>query len=122
MCEPRARAFLEAWNAGDLDEAMRFVAEGAVYEDAAGRRHEGRAEIRAAFEPTFAGTSGRARFEVEAVHAAAGAVTMTWTCELSTPAGARRWRGVDVLEFDERGLLTRKLTYAKARLVLVTPG
>ncbi|XXX79856.1 nuclear transport factor 2 family protein [Sorangium sp. So ce134] len=45
--------FCDAFNRENLDEAMTYFHENAVYVPMDGKRHQGRAAIRAAFEPQF---------------------------------------------------------------------
>jgi ketosteroid isomerase-like protein len=125
--------FNDAFNRGDLDAVMTFFADDAVYRPGDGQEHRGRAAIRAAFAPQFAGRFGAMRFDVEdtLIDAAAGKATTRWICrhDLGGDAGRRMsplfrlairarygrrvgWRGVDVFHFDDRGRITGKFTYA----------
>lgn len=54
------------FNRDDLDAAMAFFADDAVYDEFDGRRHVGRDAIRAAFVPQFRGDFGRIRFHESA--------------------------------------------------------
>ena len=129
----RLEAFNAAFNRGDLDEVMAAFAETAEYLPGDGSRHVGRAAIRKAFEPQFAGAFGAMRFDLEDqfVDEQARKATSRWICrhDLSGKHGARvspflklfirarhgarvGWRGVDVFHFDGAGLITGKYTYA----------
>jgi len=101
---------------------MAFMAEDAVYEEFTGAINRGKAAIRAAFVPQFRGDFGKMRFETEDlfVDAAAGKALIRWVCRLETRRGPAGWRGLDILHF-ENGLVTQKLTYARAKVPLLEP-
>jgi len=126
-------SFNDAFNRNDLDAVMTFFAEDAAYLPGDGSRHQGRAAIRAAFAPQFAGAFGAMRFDVEdeLVDEAARKAAVRWTCrhDLSGAHGRRmspllrlfirtrygqrvRWHGVDVFHFDAAGKICGKFTYA----------
>jgi ketosteroid isomerase-like protein len=112
--------FTDAFNRDDLDGVMAMVAEDAVYEEFTGTVSRGKAAIRAAFEPQFRGDHGKIRFETEDLFAdaATGKALIRWVCRLETRRGPARWRGLDILHF-ENGLAKQKLTYAKAKVPLL---
>jgi len=112
--------FTEAFNREDIDEVMSYFAEGAIYDEFNGARSEGRAAIRAAFEPQFAGAFGTMRFHTEDVFldVAAGKALIRWTLTLEEPARAGAYRGLDILHF-AGGKLTEKHTYCKAKVPLI---
>lgn len=112
--------FTEAFNANDLDGVMAMMAQDAVYEEFTGAVSRGRAAIRAAFEPQFRGDYGTMRFESEDLFAdaATGKALIRWVCRLQTRRGPAGWRGLDILHFED-GLVTHKLTYAKAKVPLL---
>jgi ketosteroid isomerase-like protein len=112
--------FTDAFNRDDLDGVLAMMAEDAVYEEFTGTVSRGKEAIRAAFEPQFRGDFGKIRFETEDLFAdeAAGRALIRWVCRLETRRGPARWRGLDILHFDH-GLVTRKLTYAKAKVPLL---
>jgi len=114
--------FTDAFNQNDLESVMAFMAEDAVYEEFTGAINRGKAAIRAAFVPQFRGDFGKMRFETEDlfVDAAAGKALIRWVCRLETRRGPAGWRGLDILHF-ENGLVTQKLTYAKAKVPLLEP-
>jgi ketosteroid isomerase-like protein len=112
--------FTDAFNRDDLDGVMAMMAEDAVYEEFTGTVNRGKAAIRSAFVPQFRGDHGKMRFETEDlfVDAAAGKAMIRWVCRLETRRGPAGWRGLDILRF-ENGLVTEKLTYAKAKIPLL---
>ena len=114
--------FTDAFNQNDLEGVMAFMAEDAVYEEFTGAIRRGKAAIRAAFVPQFRGDFGKMRFETEDlfVDAAAGKALIRWVCRLETRRGPAGWRGLDILHF-ENGLVTQKLTYARAKVPLLEP-
>jgi len=114
--------FTDAFNHNDLEGVMAFMAEDAVYQEFTGAISRGKAAIRAAFVPQFRGDFGKMRFETEDLFmdAAAGKALIRWVCRLETRRGPAGWRGLDILHF-ENGLVTQKLTYAKAKVPLLEP-
>lgn len=113
--EDLALRFTEAFNRDDLDGVMAFMAEDAVYDEFTGTQSRGKAAIREAFVPQFRGDFGRIRFHTEDlfVDPETGKVLIRWLCTLETPETTRRWRGLDILRFED-GLVKEKHTYAKA--------
>jgi ketosteroid isomerase-like protein len=112
--------FTEAFNRNDLDGVMAMMTEDAVYEEFTGVVNRGKAAIRAAFAPQFRGDYGTMTFDSEDLFADAttGKALIRWACRLQTKRGPAGWRGLDILHF-EGGLVTRKLTYAKAKVPLL---
>ena len=113
--------FTECFNQNDLEGVMALMAEDAVYEEFTGAINRGHAAIRAAFVPQFRGDFGKMRFETEDlfVDATTGKALIRWVCRLETKRGPAGWRGLDILHV-EHGLVTQKLTYAKAKVPLLT--
>ena len=107
--------FTEAFNRDDLDEVMSLLSEDAIYDEYDGRRHSGKAAIRAAFEPQFRGDYGRIRFRTEDlfVDAPAAKALIRWRCEIEKSGRTRFWRGLDIVHVRD-GLVVEKHTYAKA--------
>jgi ketosteroid isomerase-like protein len=112
--------FTEAFNANDLEGVLALMAEDAVYEEFTGTINRGKAAIRAAFVPQFRGDFGKMRFDAEDlfVDADSGKALIRWVCRLETKRGPAGWRGLDILHV-ENGLVTQKLTYAKAKVPLL---
>jgi ketosteroid isomerase-like protein len=113
--------FTEAFNANDLEGVMALMADDAVYEEFTGTINRGKAAIRAAFVPQFRGDFGKMRFDAEDlfVDATEGKALIRWVCRLETKRGPAGWRGLDILHVED-GLVTVKLTYAKAKVPLLT--
>ncbi len=113
--------FTEAFNRDDLDAVIGAMSEDAIYDEYDGRRHVGKAAIRAAFEPQFRGEFGTIRFRTEDVFGdeRSGKVLIRWGCEIEKKGRVRVWRGLDVIHVRD-GQVVEKHTYAKAeRLKLV---
>ncbi len=108
-------AFTDAFNQEDLGGVMAYMADDAVYDEFNGRRAEGAAAIREAFEPQFAGKFGTMRFREEdlILDAEAKSAMISWTCTLESPDRFGGWRGLDLLFFNDAGKVVRKETYAK---------
>lgn len=113
--------FTDAFNRDDLDGVMSFLADDAVYDEFNGTVNRGRAAIRAAFVPQFRGDYGTLRFHAEDlfVDPVAGKALIRWVCTLQTKRGPAGWRGLDILHV-RNGLITEKLTYAKAKVPLLS--
>jgi ketosteroid isomerase-like protein len=114
-----ARRSVDAFNRNDLDAVMAFFTGNGVYEEFNGRRNVGKAAIRAAFEPQFAGAFGPMRFLDEDlfVDRKRGKVMASWRCTLAIKGAATSWRGLDLLHFVDHRLVA-KSTYAKAKAPL----
>ncbi|MGI9597839.1 MAG: nuclear transport factor 2 family protein [Acidimicrobiales bacterium] len=112
--------FLGAFNTNDLDKMMSFFADDGVYEEFNGKMNRGPDEVRAAFAPQFDGAFGEMKFIDEdlIVDAEAGKVMASWTCTLEVKGQPTAWRGLDAMTFNDDGLVTHKLTYAKAKAPL----
>ena len=110
--------FVDAFNRMDLDAVVGAFADGAVYEDSGGARHEGRAAIRAAFEPLVGGARGTIRFDEEDrfVDVEAGKVLTRWRLTIVKDGKRSAMRGLDALEY--RG---DELVAKRAYMKLATP-
>jgi len=97
-----------------LDTMLAFFAENAIYDQFDGKRREGRAQIRTAFEPQFNGVFGKVRFKTEDVFADAdaGKAVVRWHCAITKGTKTTGFRGLDVLQVSG-GKITHKFTYAK---------
>jgi ketosteroid isomerase-like protein len=112
--------FTDAFNRDDLDAVMGCFADGIVYDEFNGKQSRGKAAVRAAFAPQFAGAFGKIRFETEDLFAdpVSGKALIRWLCTIERDGRKRGWRGLDILHVVD-GKITEKLTYAKAeRLAL----
>jgi ketosteroid isomerase-like protein len=125
--------FTDAFNVNDLDLAMTFFSDDAVYEPGDGKTHRGKAEMRAALELQFNGAFGAMRFDerdmvidVENRKAAfrwvsrhdmsqakSTGLVMTVMQEIARLFLGKRfgWQGVDVFHFDASGKIKGKFTY-----------
>jgi uncharacterized protein (TIGR02246 family) len=115
--------FTEAFNRDDLDEVMSLMSEDAIYDEFDGKRHVGKAAIRAAFEPQFRGDFGTIRFRTEDlfVDDAHGKAMIRWRCEIDKSGRKRFWRGLDLVHV-RGGLVVEKHTYAKAERLRLGDG
>lgn len=132
-----AAAFVEAFNADDLDTVLAFFADSSEYITFDGQLHAGKAAIRAALAPQFRGDYGRIRFYTDRiiVDEQSRQAAISWVCEHTIDEDAQgaarlprlalrllwgnraRWRGVDVLQFGD-GKIIGKYTYTQAKLPL----
>jgi ketosteroid isomerase-like protein len=113
--ESLATDFFAAFNRNDGDAAMAFFADSAVYEDANGVRHNGKAGVGAAFAPLFAGDFGPYEFVIEdmLVDANTNSVLARFLCNMAPDGQAMAWRGVDLLYFQGDKII-KKMAYCKA--------
>jgi ketosteroid isomerase-like protein len=113
--------FTAAFNRDDLDGVMSYFAADGIYDQVDGQHAVGQAAVRAAFTPQFAGAYGTMRFIQEDifVDAEAGKSMISWTCTFETKRGPTGWRGLDLLHWKD-GKLVHKLTYAKAKHLLLS--
>ena len=112
--------FTDAFNRDDLDGVMSHFADAIVYDEFNGKQSRGKAAVRAAFAPQFAGAFGRIRFDTEDlfVDPRSGKALIRWLCTIERDGRKRGWRGLDILHVVD-GRIAEKLTYAKAeRLAL----
>ncbi|USG62641.1 nuclear transport factor 2 family protein [Sneathiella marina] len=109
--------FVDAFNRQNMEDVMSFFSEQAVYKDATGKSHEGKAAISKAFEPVLDGTLGKISFNGDDrfIDDATGKVMDSWTLHMFRGEGADKERsmiGLDLLHF-ENGKLVRKITYKR---------
>ena len=120
----RIDGFFDAWARHDLDRAMAFVADDAIYDEFNQKLWQGKSEVREGFLPQFRGDYGDIQFHVEDlfVDADAQEAVARWLCVFEWKGTRRAWRGLDILKFRD-GLIVEKLTYAKTERPLsqVTP-
>lgn len=112
-----ADRFVDAFNRQDMEDVMSFFSEQAVYQDASGKSHEGKADISKAFEPVLDGSIGKILFagEDRFIDEEAGKIMDSWTLHMFQGEGADKERtmmGLDLLHF-ENGKLVRKITYKR---------
>jgi ketosteroid isomerase-like protein len=102
--------FGAAWADHDLDAALALVTDDCIFEATGpapdGARHQGRAAIRAAWQPIFDDTASR--FEEEETVAAADRVVQRWRYHWD----GGHVRGVDVFRVRD-GKVAEKLSYVK---------
>lgn len=122
--EDLVQRFMDAWARHDLDAAMAFVAEDAIYDEFNGTVWRGKESVREGFLPQFRGDYGdiQFRFEDVFIDEQAQEALWRWRCTFEWKGTRRTWRGLDILRFRD-GLITEKLTYAKTErpLTEVTP-
>lgn len=102
------RRFNEAFGRHDVDAVMAMMTEDCVFEDTSppgGRRHEGQAAVRAAWEALFA---GRPRFTTEEGVVCGDRATYRWRHDYD----GGHVRGVDVFRVRD-GKVAEKLAYVK---------
>ncbi len=126
--------FVEAFNVNDLDKAMTYFSDDAIYRPGDGAEYRGRSEIRAAFEPQFSLAWGQMSFDEHdrVIDVTARKAAIRWVCRhdltaatfyswshwlqrlaISLSVGKRAgWEGLDVFHFDEEGKIVGKFTYA----------
>lgn len=112
-------AFVDAFNRNDLEAVMSYFADDAVYDEFNGTANAGVEAIRRAFTPQFTGAFGEMKFLDEDlfIDAETGKVMASWVCTLEVKGQPTSWRGLDLLHW-QGDRLTRKLTYAKAKVPL----
>jgi hypothetical protein len=125
--------FTDAFNVNDLDLAMTFFSDDAVYEPGDGKTHRGKAEIRAALEPQFNGAFGAMRFDERdmVIDVENRKAAFRWVCRHDISHAKPRglvwflrgisirlvlgkrfgWQGVDVFHFDADGKIKGKFSY-----------
>ena len=108
----KTAAFVEAFNAEDLDAIMSFFADDGVFVGLDGTEHKGADRVRAALGATLGGL----RFEDQDTFAdlGQGKVLAQWRLHITHKGEPVSWQGLDILHWRD-GELTLKSTYAKAR-------
>ncbi len=106
--------FFDAWARHDLDAAMAFMAEDAIYDEFNAKLWSGKDAVREGFLPQFRGDYGDIQFQVEDlfIDAEAQEAQARWLCVFEWKGTRRSWRGLDILRFRD-GAIVEKLTYAK---------
>ena len=118
MTSETLRAFLDAFNAHDLDRIMSFFSEDCVFEsprgpDAWGTRFTGPAEVRDGLRQRFTGIPDVHYGEDEHWVCGDRAVSR-WLLTGTTTAGERiSVRGCDLFDLAENGAIRRKDSYWK---------
>lgn len=112
------RNLYDAFNDPTADRVMTAFAEDAVYEDPMGRRHDGKAAVRAVLAPTF---NGAQRYTLRDVVCVAETVVATWSLEVGPTDGRLRLEGIDVLRF-ANGKIALKQCFMKATGLLMEPA
>jgi hypothetical protein len=125
--------FTDAFNVNDLDLAMTFFSDDAVYEPGDGKIHRGKAEIRAALEPQFNGAFGAIRFDERdmVIDVENRKAAFRWVCRHDISHAKPRglvwflrgisirlvlgkrfgWQGVDIFHFDADGKIKGVFSY-----------
>lgn len=125
--------FTDAFNRNDLELAMTFFCEDAIYEPGDGKSHKGKEQIRAALEPQFSGAYGVLRFDERdrVIDVENRKAAFRWVCRhdisrskskglflalrklmVGLAVGKRfGWQGVDVFHFEADGKIKGKFTY-----------
>jgi uncharacterized protein (TIGR02246 family) len=112
--EATLQAFLDAFNAHDVDAVMAAMTDDCVFESTApplGERHEGRDAVRAAWEAFFA-SSPSAHFDAEETIATGDRCVVRWVYTWDADGGGGKVRGVDVIRVRD-GKVAEKLAYVK---------
>lgn len=132
---------IEAFSQSDVQHALDCFREDARYETLSGTVCHGLRAIERELTPQFRGDYGVMRFHLARVivDESKREAAIAWTCEhvldqgqpetragrllqraLRTAFGPRAsWDGVDLLRFDEAGLIIDKRTFAKARVLAI---
>ena len=107
--------FNEAFNRHDVDAVMAAMTDDCVFENTSpplGRRYEGQAEVRAAWDEFFA-ASPTAHFDGEDMFVAGDRCVVQWRYSWTNDDGSQAvLRGVDLMRVRD-GLVAEKLSYVK---------
>ena len=109
-------AFLDAFNRYDLDAAMSYFREDAVYEELTGRVNQGLAAIRTAFAPQFEGKFGPVQFieDDTFIDAGSGKIMSSWDMSIDKAGAPQLMRGLDLLHFVGDKIVLKQ-TYVKTK-------
>ena len=109
-------AFLDAFNRYDLDAAMSYFREDAVYEELTGRVNQGLAAIRTAFAPQFEGKFGPIQFieDDTFIDAGSGKIMSSWDMTIDKEGVPQVMRGLDLLHFVGDKIVLKQ-TYVKTK-------
>ena len=109
-------AFLDAFNRYDLDAAMSYFREDAVYEELTGRVNQGLAAIRTAFAPQFEGKFGPIQFieDDTFIDAGSGKIMSSWDMTIDKEGAPQLMRGLDLLHFVGDKIVLKQ-TYVKTK-------
>ena len=103
--------FNDAFNRHDVDAIMALMTDDCVFENTSpgpdGRRHEGQAAVRSAWEELF-GSTPSARFDAEEIFTCGDRCVVRWRYTW----GDGHVRGVDVLRVRD-GKVAEKFSYVK---------
>src|SRR5918992_1693995 len=107
--------FNEAFNRRDVDAIMEMMTLDCVFENAApprGRRYEGQAAVRSAWEELFNSTPGTV-FDFEEIFACGDRCVVRWAFHWTDQNGKKgQVRGVDIFRIQD-GKVAEKLSYVK---------
>lgn len=113
--------FMACFNGKDVDAAMDWFAQDAIYTDPEGKLYRGGEEIRAALSVIFDGTLGQIHYKVTdmIVDEAASKALVTWTLEMTAEdGGVTMMRALDILQFENEKVRSKDC-YSRASALLI---